>query len=148
MGFSTSGATVIVFLGVLVSASVFVPAAEHALEEVSDARDGRGERLLDQRNSGVEVVNVTYDNTSEVLNVSVNNTGTTTLGVNETDLLVDGVLQTGYNTTVSGEGNRTLWLPGETLTFTVSGVTSEPGRVKVAAETGVAAASTNVTVVS
>jgi flagellar protein FlaF len=150
MGFSTSGATVIVFLGVLVSASVFVPAAQHAVEEVSDARDGRGERLLERRNSGVEVANVTYDNSTSpaTLNVSVNNTGTVTLGVNETDLLVDGALQTGYETAVEGESNRTLWLPGETLTFTVSGVTSEPDRAKVVAETGVEAASTNVTVVS
>ncbi len=148
MGFSTSGATMILFLGVLVSAGILVPAAEYAYEDVSDARDGRSERLLDRRNSAVSVSNVTYDSTNETLNVSVNNTGSVTLGVNETDLLVNGTLRTNYGTTVAGTGDRALWLPGETLTFTVSGVSSQPDRVKVVSETGVATVSSNVTVVN
>lgn len=148
MGFSTSGATMILFLGVLVSASILVPAAENAYEGVADARDGRSERLLDRRNSDLSVSNVTYNSTSDTLNVSVNNTGSVTLAVNETDLLVDGAFASGYDTSVGGATGRTLWLPGETLTFTYSGVSSKPDRVKVVAETGVAASTTNVTVVS
>lgn len=138
----------ILFLGVLVSASVLVPAAEHAFEEVSDARDGRSERLLDRRNSGVGVANVTCDEGDATLNVSVNNTGSVTLAVSETDVLVDGTLRTGDAATVGGVADRSLWLPGETLTVTVSGVACAPDRVKVVAGTGVAAASSNVTVVS
>lgn len=148
MGFSTSGATMILFLGVLVSASILVPAAEHAYEDVTDARDGRSERLLDRRNSALELSNATYDQSNATLNVSVNNTGSVTLGVNETDLLVDGGYVTGYDASVVGAAGRTLWLPGETLTFTYSGVSSQPDRVKVVAETGVAASTTNVTVVN
>ena len=148
MGFSTSGATMILFLGVLVSASILVPAAEQAYEGVSDARDGHSERLLDRRNSAIAMSNVTYNATSDVLTVAVNNTGSVTLAVNETNLLVDGEFVSGYDASVAGASGRTLWLPGETLTFTYSGVSSEPSRVKVVAETGVAVSATNATVVS
>jgi flagellar protein FlaF len=148
MGFSTSGATMILFLGVLVSASILVPAAEQAYEDVTDARDERGERLLERRNSETSLSNVTYNSSSGTLSVSVNNTGSVTLAANQTDLLVNGTLRTSYDATVAGVTGRTLWLPGETLTFTYSGVSSKPNRVKVVAETGVAVSTTNVTEVN
>jgi len=147
MGFSTSGATVILFLGMLISASVLYPAVDGSYEQIRSATNHRNDRVLNQRNSAIEIANVTYNATSNTLNVTANNTGAITLGVEAVDLLVDGRLQTTHTVSVDGVPNRTLWQPGEALTLSVSGVTTAPSRVKVVAGTGIAKATTNVTVV-
>jgi flagellar protein FlaF len=69
----------------------------------------------------------------------VNNTGSTTLSVDRTDLLVDGRYQVPDTFAVAGTENRTVWTPGSQLELTVTGVTSEPSRVKVVSGPGVAA---------
>ena len=74
--------------------------------------------------------------------MDVNNTGSTALSVRETDLLIDGVYQQTYETSIDGRTARELWLPGETLTVTVS--TSRPKRVKIVTEHGVAETVTEV----
>lgn len=145
MGFSTSGATVILFLGVLASVGVLAPAVEHAAEDVGDAYDGRSDRVLERRNTVVAVANATYNSTAGRLTVAVDNAGSVTLSVAETDLLVDGELA-GYDAAVSGVENRTLWAPGETLTVRTN-TSSPPARVTLVTGQGVTAVATNVTVV-
>lgn len=148
MGFSTSGATVILFIGLLVSVGIVYPPVERSFEAVTGALDDRDDRMLQLRNSDVAVTNVTYDSTTDALNVTVDNTGTVSLAVEETDLLVNGTLVTTYTTTVGGTENRSLWGAGETLKFRVSGVTNEPARVTVVTELGLRRVATDVTVVS
>lgn len=140
MGFSVSGATAILFLGMIVSFGIAYSAASNSFERVSDAYDDETERMLDQQNTEIEIANVTWNASgNEYLNVSVQNTGSTSLSVEDTDLLVDNVYQESYvERTVDGDPDTDLWLPGETLNYTVS-VDSEPDRVKVITETGVSA---------
>ena len=62
----------------------------------------------------------------------------TTLSLNETDLLTDNEYQDGWQGDVQIDGSQAetdLWLPGETVTITVAG--STPSRVKLTTETGV-----------
>lgn len=138
MGFSTSAATVLIFMGILLSIGIMFPALEGSFEDVSDALDDRDERMLDQRNTDIQVSNVTYNATADTLTVDVDNTGAISLGVEETDILLDGEIQTGYATSVDGVADRSLWAPGETLTVELSDVTSKPNRLKVVTETGIA----------
>ena len=138
MGFSVSGATVILFLGMVISFGIAYSGAFNGFERVNDAVGEDSERVLDQQNTRLAITNVSWETgTTNYLDVSVENTGSTTLSVNDTDLLVDNVYQETFeNRTVDGDGDTDLWLPGETLTFTVTNE-SQPERVKVVSGPGI-----------
>ncbi|MGQ3411290.1 flagellin [Natrinema sp. LN54] len=137
MGFSTSGATAIIVVGVLVAAGIAYPVFQTAHENRSTAIDDRDDRRLEMRNTAIEIDSQGYQSGNEEFIMHVNNTGSTTLSVAETDLLIDGNYRSRstYETSVDGAPGRELWQPGETLTVTVS---TDPNRVKLVTEHGIA----------
>jgi flagellar protein FlaF len=139
MGFSVSGATAVVYVGLLVSAAVLVPAVDRYAERHVEAVETRDERALDRRNTAIGAPNATYNATDDRLVVVVENTGTTTLAVSRVDLLVDGRYRAvaPANATVDGT-ETTTWLPGERLRLVVVDPV-RPDRVKVVTGGGVAA---------
>jgi len=140
MGFSVSGSAAILFIAAFVSVGILYSAAYNGYERVQDADDSHGERMLEQRNTAVNVTDATYNASgNEYVTVNVTNTGSTTLSVDTTDVLVDGELQPrdGYvDWDVEGQNGTELWLPGETYNVTVA-VDSQPDRVKVVTPPGV-----------
>jgi flagellar protein FlaF len=146
MGFSTSAAAAVVFVGVLVSLSILYPAAAGSFEQVTDAMDSREDRVLKQRNSDLRVETARYDGGTDVLEVDVTNTGTVSIAVDETDLLIDGAIRPNRSTAVDGVSGRSIWAPGETLTITVDDVNTTPNRITVVNEYGVADANSSITV--
>jgi flagellar protein FlaF len=142
MGFSASGATAVIFIGLLVSAATLVPAVQDAREAQHEGLTERDDRMLEQRNTEIEVVDAVYNATEDTLVVRLDNTGTTTLDAEETDLLVDGeyVVPSGA---VDGDAERSLWSPGTRLVFTYD-TTTAPDRVHIATRPGVQVAA-NVT---
>lgn len=144
MGFSVSGATAIVFVGLLVSAATVLPAVDRYTERRGDALTARDERALTRQNTDLALANASYadaaNRTGGTLTVDVENTGASTLAVGATTLLVDGRHST-PDTSVEGDAVTDVWAPGETLTLTVNWTAATPPeRVKLAAENGVAAA--------
>lgn len=136
MGFSVSASAAIVFVGFVVAFTTLYPVAANGFERVNDARSDSEERALERENTDVELANVSYDAGADELTVRVNNTGTTDLSVNDTDVLVDNTHWVGTRS-VDGDASTDVWLPGETLTVTISNVTIEPNRVTVVADHGV-----------
>lgn len=138
MGFSVSGATAIVLLAGVIAFGIAFTAAANGFDVVSDAQDDRSDRFLDQQNSAIELTDQTFDATEEQLTVEVENTGSAELAVSDTDLLLDGTLQTDEitATAVEDDEDTDLWLPGEVLEFSVDRETA-PDRIKVVTETGV-----------
>jgi flagellar protein FlaF len=136
MGFGVSGSMAILFLGVLIATGTLFTTTSTTVEEVDEAHDERQERLLDRRNTDITVTSAVYNTTSGTLNLSVSNDGATTLSVNGTTLLVDNQYYSVADATVDGIAATDLWEPGETLSLNVS--TSEPARVKVVTEQGLA----------
>lgn len=143
MGFSVSGATAVLFVGLLVSAATVYPAVDRYVDRRSAATTAAEERALTQQNTAIETVNATYNASTDELTVAVRNTGASTLSIPETDLLVDGeyTQPTAENTTVAGIATTDLWVPGETLTITVSRAAA-PDRIKVVSGPGVAVTAT------
>lgn len=138
MGFSVSGSAAIVFIAAFVSVGILYSAAYNGYEEVTVAEDGQADRLLQQRNTDVSIVGTSYNSTEENFTVQIMNDGSTTLSVSETDVVLDGVYQSSWESyNVSGSTTTDVWAPGETLNVTVNS-TSDPGRVKVVTGTGVA----------
>lgn len=142
MGFSASGATAVIFIGLLVSAATLVPAVQDAREAQREGLTERDDRMLEQRNTDIEAVDAVYNATEDRLVVRLDNTGTTTLDSGETDLLVDGEY-VDPSAAVDGDAQRSLWSPGTQLVFTYD-TTTEPQRVHIATRPGVQVA-TNVT---
>ncbi|WP_436345914.1 flagellin [Natronorubrum sp. FCH18a] len=142
MGFSTSGATAVILVGMLVAVGIAYPVLQGAHENRLSAIDDRDERTLELRNSDIELEEARFNETSDELTVNVTNTGSTTLSVPATDLLVDGVYRSvgEDETAVDGIADRELWQPGETLSITVviDDTDDPPERVKVVTEHGIA----------
>lgn len=134
MGFSASGATAIIFIGLLVSAAALVPAIQDATNAREAGIDAKDDRMLEQRNTEIEVTDAVY-HTNETLVVRVENTGTTSLDADVTDLLVDGVY-VDPNTAVDGDADRVLWTPTSELRFEYA-VETPPERVVVVTERGI-----------
>lgn len=147
MGFSTSAAAAVIFVGALVSLGLLYPATAGSFEQVNDALGDREDRLLEQRNTEVAIDRAEYNATTEDVTVVVENTGTTALAVNDTDVMLNGSIRT-ENVTLAVENvtGRTVWAPGETLRITVENVSAAPGRVKVVTEYGVSVATEDVEV--
>lgn len=140
MGFSTSGAAAVVFLGLLVCASTLYPVLDANQERSLDADEAREDRSLARQNTALSLAAVTYNASGDGdLVVRVDNTGTTTLGVAGTSLLVDGEYVAFESATVDGDATRTTWAGGERLVVRVdrSAVDGPPDRVVVVTENGV-----------
>ena len=138
MGFSVSGATAIILIALLVSAATLVPAVQDAANAQRTGVEARDDRMLNQQNTQIEVTEAVYDSESTELTVRVENTGTTTLDADMTDLLVDGSYTTA-DTAVDGDAGRTLWTPGSELRFEHT-ATSQPDRIVVVTEHDIRAA--------
>ncbi|MFC4551453.1 MULTISPECIES: flagellin [Halorussus] len=141
MGFSVSGATVILFLGIFACFGIAYTAANNGAEMVGAAYEDTTDKALTTQNTAISIASANTGSDSKTLSVKVNNTGSTTLSVDDTDILIDGNY-TGHDKmdplTVGGNAETNLWLPGETLRFTIT-LDWEPSRVKVVTENGVAA---------
>lgn len=114
MGFSVSGSAAIIFLAAFISVGLFYSAAYNSYELVDAAEDDKTQDLLSQQNTAIEIVDI---NTSNSVNVTVRNTGSTEISVADTDLLINGTYRPNVTTYVENDSSRTLWLPGENLTI-------------------------------
>ena len=144
MGFSVSGSAAIVFVGVIVAAGIAIPPLVGSFGALVGAQGEQVDRGIDALNTGFETDSATYDDGEDELVLDLLNTGSTTLSVDGTSVLLDGEIPASEDVTteVDGDPEAGLWLPGETLTVTVEGIEEEPNRVKIVTENGVAETTT------
>ena len=139
MGFSVSGSFAILVLASFIAFGMVYSAGANSFERVSDATHDSYERGLDQQNTAINVSEVTYQ--SGDLEVNVTNTGTTSLSINATDVIVNGTYRQSFQQfEVVGKPDSDLWLPGDTLSIRINDSGLQSGDpVKVVTEHGVAA---------
>ena len=130
MGFSVSASTAIIFAGMFLAFGTLYPAVSNGYEQVIDAETDRDNAQLDMQNTDIEIDSISDSS------ITVNNTGSTSLTVSNVDVVVNGDYVTEYSTTVDGDSNTDLWLPGESLEIT--GLSSA-NRIKVVADHGISA---------
>ena len=140
MGFSVSGSAAILFIAAFVCVGILYSAAYNGYERVEDADESYDDRMLEQRNTAVNITNATYNASgNEDVTVNVTNEGSTSLSINETDILVNGQFQSRasyVSWAVEGQTDTSLWLPGETYNVTVTAGTNG-SRVKIVTGSGV-----------
>lgn len=141
MGFSVSGAAALIFLSLFIAFGTMYTATDNSFQQVTDAQDDQTDRTLETKNAGIDLVSAVYDAGANELTVTANNTGATTLSLNATTLLVNNSFESGWEPDASVDGNTgtDLWLPGETVTITVT-ATSQPATVSLTTAAGVSAA--------
>ena len=148
MGFSVSASTAIVFIAAFASVGMLYTSAYNGFEAVNDATMDQQDQALATENTAINVTESTYDTsgTTDYVNVTVENVGSTALHVSQTDVLLNGnpVTPSANVTVVTDDGTLTtdsdgtdLWLPGEALSVFIHQDTTDP-RVKIVTETGVA----------
>jgi flagellar protein FlaF len=139
VGFSVSGSAAIVFIGLIVAAGIAIPSAVGSFESMASAQGDQTDRGVEALNTAIEIENASHNATDGELDVRLRNTGSTTLSVNKTSVLVDGTVPPAGDVTtdVEGDTGAELWLPGETLNVTVGNI-ADPGRVKVVTGNGIA----------
>ena len=137
MGFSVSGSAAIIFLAAFVSIGILYTSAYNSFERVEAAADADAADLLEQQNTDIEIRDVT-NTTIDSVTITVENTGSTTLRVDRTDVLLNGTYQNPESITVDGE-SADLWAPGETVTIDVGYEPSGTIRVTIVSGPGVSA---------
>lgn len=136
MGFSVSASAAIIFLSAFMAFGMLYPAVANGYEQVTESHADATDRDLAQQNTAIQLSNTSYADGN--LSVDVENAGTTALSVEATDVLVNNTYRSAVSSQVEGDANTDLWLPGETLTVTVSAASND-GRVTVVTEHGVSA---------
>lgn len=141
MGFSVSGATALLLVAFLLSFGAFYTASTGAFSQVQDAQTDQTDRTVETINTEIGIDSAKYNESGDQnLNITVNNTGASTLQLNDTSLLVDGNYVSDWQdaASIDGDSSSYLWLPQETLNISVSR-SPDPQRVKIVTEYGVAA---------
>ena len=135
----------IFFVGAVVISASLVGVFFAAVTDVSDSIKGNAASTVSQAAASITILNdpahVVYNNTSQNLSLWVKNTGSATLHVNFTIVLLDqfSIANNSYNW--SFVGNHSAWTPEVTVAFTLSGVNITASRdhfMKVIAEFGAA----------
>lgn len=144
MGFSVSGAAVVIFIGLLASGTMLGVAVKDAIDSRNAGMEAEQDRMVAQQNTDVEITKAVYDSNTSDLSLRVENTGTVALEASLTDLVVDGEYVTSHATAVENDTDRNLWTPGTDLSLDADRAT-EPDRVKVVTETEVSVMATNLT---
>jgi flagellar protein FlaF len=144
MGFSVSGATALILIALLLSFGAVYTATTGTFGEIRDAQVDQSDRNVETLNTDIEIESAIYNGSGNYnLVITVNNTGATTLELNNTDLLIDGDLQTGWrdSATIDGSDTANLWIPQSTLEITIEYAESDPrpDRVKLVTEYEIAA---------
>ena len=141
MGFSVSGAAAIIFLSLFIAFGMMYTAADNSFHEIVSAQDERTDSTLETKNTAIELSAATYNESTNQLTLTANNTGTTVLSLTDTSLLVDNEFQQGWENEAAVDGfeDTDLWAPGETVSITLS-IASQPDRVTLATGSGVSTA--------
>ena len=144
MGFSVSGATALILVAFLVSFGAFYTATTGTFNEIQDAEADQTDRNIDTINTDIEIGSAVYNGSGNYdLVITANNTGATTLELNDTDLLIDGELVTDWraSASINGSSSSSLWVPQYTLEIQIGRDSNDPrpGRVKLVTEYAIAA---------
>jgi flagellar protein FlaG len=133
----------IFFIGAVIISASLVGVFFAAVSQVSDSISGSAADAVASSQAGVTILNdpahVVYNNTSQNFSLWVKNTGSKSLSVNHTVVLLDQLALANSTYVWSFVGNHSAWTPETTVAFTLTGVNltvSQDHFLKVIAEFG------------
>jgi len=129
MGFATSVTVVIFFVAILIITSIAYPTLINSYRTIQDSQDDKHEIRMDQLNTAIDVKSIIDWNPNNIT-ITISNTGTTVLDVNNMEILVDG-LYTAYSAAPTG-----YWIPGTDVQFKVTASTTTNHQIMIITENG------------
>ena len=130
MGFATSITVAIIFMAIIIMATISFPIMIQSYEKVQESRDEKHEIQMEQLNTAIDITNITAIG-ADILWITVTNEGTIMLHADECSVLVDGII-TNYSVNPSG-----FWSPQNYAVFSVLAETNEDHVIKITTEQGI-----------
>ena len=131
MGFATSITVAIIFMAIIIMATISFPIMIQSYENVQESRDDKHEIQMDQLNTAIDITNIVKSGGNNSLVITVSNEGTTVLTGNKSNILIDGTYKT-YTVTPTG-----YWMPQTDAVFTVNANTSTNHIITITSENGI-----------
>ncbi|RKD95844.1 flagellin [Halopiger aswanensis] len=154
MGFSTSGAIIVILIGVLVAVSAIVPTVFNITGTTGDAFSAKNDQFREQTNTEIAIESFETGSTADAV-VNVTNDGARSLSVEQTDVVVNGEYyptnasdtETTIVTNDSTRPSSDVWLPRTVLQIELdnaklesdSEITGDGDHVRITTENGIAA---------
>lgn len=133
--------TLIIFIGIVLAIGLLFPAVSSFTESVSDSIDSQIDTNREIKNTQIGI-NATSESNDII--IDVNNTGTTSIFIEDVTVLLDGEVSEPDSFNIDGS-NRDILYSGETLVLEYNSRTAT--RVKVIVQKGVSEIDTNIEVV-
>jgi archaellum component FlaF (FlaF/FlaG flagellin family) len=134
MGFSVSATFTVFFIAFLAIGSSIYCAIYNTFNSISNSIVDQHKMMVDAKQTAIAIIDITVTGKSRDhnLELTVENTGSTTLDPSKLSILIDGVLQ--VNTLASG-----AWFPKNTITISFQHLSSsiENHRIKIVTENGI-----------
>jgi len=106
------------------------PALDSALDDLKDARESVTREIMEMRNTDISIVSALHNNTTSVLNLTVENSGSSVLSLADLNILVNGTFMR------PGFGNDGFLYPGQEKMVSLLNMT-DPLSVKVVGPWGI-----------
>ena len=130
MGFATSITVAIIFMAIIIMATITFPIMNQSYEKVQESKDDKHEIQMDQLNTAIDIKSTVKSGGNSLI-ITVSNEGTTVLRGNKSNILIDGTYKT-YTVTPTG-----YWMPQTDAVFTVNANTSANHVITITSENGI-----------
>ncbi|MFW6375993.1 MAG: hypothetical protein ACOCZJ_02410 [Thermoplasmatota archaeon] len=120
MGFSVAGAGGIVFVALIVAASIMSGVVFTSLEDIEESAETNVDDWVRKGQTTFTIQNILYNRTNNELTITVKNTGATVLNASKIDILKNGEMVNKNNINVdvvNKDGNR--WPPEENIKISI-----------------------------
>ena len=124
-------------IGLLAGLMIAQPSLDQALEDLKDARVSVVEEMTNLRNTKISITSVSHNNTTSVMNLTLENDGSNVIKLNAVDIILNGTYVSG------GVGGTGYFYPGQEQTFSLSNIT-DPKSVKVVGPWGISDTTTKI----
>ena len=124
-------------VGLLAGLMIAQPSMDRAMEDIKDARESVVEEMTSLRNTRISISTASHNNTTSVLNLTLENDGSNVITLSDVDILLNGTYMSG------GIGSTGYFYPGEVRTFSLINIT-DPRSVKVVGPWGISDTTTTI----
>ncbi|MFW3145467.1 MAG: hypothetical protein ACMUIE_01485 [Thermoplasmatota archaeon] len=124
-------------IGLMAGLMLAQPSLDRAMEDLREAKEGATSSMVDIANTRFEVKSASYNNTTSVLNITLENTGSETIEMGQVDLLLNGTFIDGSRLP-SG-----FFYPGQIKNLSLSNIT-DPRSIKMIGPYGISDSTTNI----
>lgn len=131
----TSVTTLVLFVGIMFSLSIIIPAFLQYTGESAQSQKSILESIEEAKNTDFNIISTSYNNSTDMVTLKIKNAGSSTIQISDIDLLLDGKYKK-FGSAVEGASKRTVLNPDEQAKLTVNSQ-NKPNRSKLVTSIGI-----------